>query len=289
MPIAENKTVKPTTVLTFLGFEINTELMLVRIPETKLRKLQGQLENFLNLKKVRLNVLESMVGLMAFCSGAIPSARAFLRRLYDLIATVKNKKPFYFIRVALEIKMDALVWLEFLQNFNGDCYIPEKFWVSSDRLELFTDASGNSELGCGAFLAGSWIQFRWPQEWAQNEILKDITFLELVPILLALYTWAVQFRNMKILSRTDNQALVSVINNRTSRSKRVMHLIRPLVLFTLCNNTQFKAKHIEGSKNIISDALSRFQMDRFRLAAPNAAQDPTQISPKILDIIWNLT
>ncbi|CAC5382730.1 unnamed protein product [Mytilus coruscus] len=42
------------------------------------------------------------------------------------------------------------------------------------------------------------------------------------------------------------EALVSVINKRTSKSKSVMRLILPLVLFTLCNNTQFKAKHIEA-------------------------------------------
>jgi len=46
VPIADNKTIGPTTVLTFLGLEINTELMIVRIPAIKLQKLKTHLEIF---------------------------------------------------------------------------------------------------------------------------------------------------------------------------------------------------------------------------------------------------
>ena len=42
-----------------------------------------------------------------------------------------------------------------------------------------------------------------------------------------------------------------------------MQLIRPLVLLTMQHNIQFKAVHIAGAKNEISDSLSRFQMERF--------------------------
>lgn len=69
-------------------------------------------------------------------------------------------------------------------------------------------------------------------------------------------------------------ALVTIINKRTSKSKSVMKLFRPLVLCTLRNNMQFKAIHIEGTINMISDALSRFQMSRFREVTPKADQHP---------------
>ena len=39
VPIAENKTVGPANIITFLGFIIDTVLMMVRIPEEKLQKL----------------------------------------------------------------------------------------------------------------------------------------------------------------------------------------------------------------------------------------------------------
>lgn len=288
VPIAENKTVGPTTNLIFLGLEIDTVLMLVRVPDKKIQKLKSLLGNFVFMKKVRVNVLESMLGLMSFCSRAIPSARAFLRRFYDILAKMKDKKPYYLVKVTQEMKLDASVLLEFLINFNGECYILERLWVSNEKLELFTDASGNPTLGCAAYFAGKYVQFRWPTSWANEEFMRDLTFLELVPIVLAMYCWSSQFASTKILFRTDNEGLVYVINKRTSRSKMVMKLVRPLVLFTLCNQTQFKAKHIFGSKNDIADSLSRFQMSRFRRVAEKADQQPSPVPMKFLELISNM-
>jgi hypothetical protein len=59
--------------------------------------------------------------------------------------------------------------------------------------------------------------------------MKDISFLELVPIILAFHIWTPRFINKKILLRIDNQALVAIVNNRTSKSKYIMQLVRPLV------------------------------------------------------------
>ena len=90
------------------------------------------------------------------------------------------------------------MWIEFLEKFNGTClYIPEMFWTTSDALELYTDSTGNSLLGCGAYFNGHWVQCQWPKNWAELDILADITCLELVPIVLAFYIWGPNFRNKK--------------------------------------------------------------------------------------------
>lgn len=51
VPIAENKTMGPTTVLPFLGFLIDTKLMMILIPPEKLEKLKVILEPLLFKKK----------------------------------------------------------------------------------------------------------------------------------------------------------------------------------------------------------------------------------------------
>jgi hypothetical protein len=146
-------------------------------------------------------------------------------------------------------------------------------------MELFTDRAGNVNLDCGAYFAGHWIQFKWPESWAGDEIMRDITLLELVPIILALFTWESHFTHKKMLFRVDNMALVTIINKRTSKSKSDMKLLRPLVLCTLRNNMQFKAVHI----NMIADSLSRFQMSRFREVASNADQHHAETPYRILE------
>ncbi|KAJ8306643.1 hypothetical protein KUTeg_017188 [Tegillarca granosa] len=75
----------------------------------------------------------------------------------------------------------------------------------------------------------------------------DIKFLELILILKAFCIWA----------------LVAVLNKKTSKSKRVMKLVRQLVLQSMLHNVQFKAMHTAGKSIVIADALSRQQWSRF--------------------------
>ena len=69
------------------------------------------MQYILEHKKMKFKELKSIVGLMAFCAQAIPSARAFIRRFYDLISEVRVKKSYYYVRIDQEIKSDAEVWL----------------------------------------------------------------------------------------------------------------------------------------------------------------------------------
>ena len=95
VPIAENKAVHQTTVLTFLGLEIDTVLMVVRILSCKLLKLKSYIEEILIRRKIKNRFLDSAVGLKSFCARVIPSAMAFSRRFYDLLSSVKVKKNLF--------------------------------------------------------------------------------------------------------------------------------------------------------------------------------------------------
>lgn len=285
VPIAKEKSKGPVTNLVFLGLEIDTVEMLVKIPTEKLCRLRSALEPLLWRKRVKIKDFESMVGLMAFCSKAITSSRAFMRRFYDILASVKLKNPRFSIKINREIREDVQVWLDFLSDFNGVCYISENDWVSNESLELFSDSSGSANLGCASFYQGQYVQYRWPQGWARQPIIRDITFLELVPIVLSLLVWGSKLANSKIIFRVDNFSLCTIINNRTSKSKRTMTLLRPLVLYTMKFGIQFRAKFLEGCKNEVADSLSRFQVKRFRKLCPNAADEPEPIPTVFHDLI----
>jgi hypothetical protein len=97
--------------------------------------------------------------------------------------------------------------------------------------------------------------------------MKDMSFLEMIPVVLALYLWADKRSSKNILFHIDNLALVSILSKRSSKDKLIIKLIRPCVLFTMLSNVQFRAVHIEGIKNEIADSISRFQMSRFRSLA----------------------
>ena len=174
VPIAEEKSVEPTTVMVFLGLEIDTNNMLVRIPLHKIEELYTLLVKLSEKHKITLKELQSLVGKLNFFGQAVRSSRAFLRRFYD--AMIPLSKPFHHLRVSREMKDDMLVWLCFLQEFNGISYIPEECWFSSDSLQLFTDSAGSADRGAACFLGGKWCFFPWPENWRGDEILRDMSF-----------------------------------------------------------------------------------------------------------------
>ncbi|KAJ8310238.1 hypothetical protein KUTeg_012103 [Tegillarca granosa] len=176
----------PSEVLVFLGLEINTVDMTVRIHSDKLCRLK-----------------------------AIPPARAFNRRFYDAMSGLS--KPIHRIRINNEMKEDINVWLMFLYLYNGISCHDVSQWLSYHDLHLFTESVGNAQLGRPAI----WYLYLWLLIYGPTNCITK-----------------------KIL-HTDNLALVSLLNKNSSKSKRVMQFIRPLVLQSMIYNIQFKPVHID--------------------------------------------
>ena len=104
IPIAHEKSVGPVTCLTFLGLEIDTEEMVIRIPQKKLDALISDLKFFVKQNRITLKNLQSLVGSLNFFGKAVRGARAFNRRFYNL--TVKAKKTHHYIKLNAETKED---------------------------------------------------------------------------------------------------------------------------------------------------------------------------------------
>ena len=202
------------------------------------------------------------------CSVVQPG-RAFLGRLIDL--TISIKSPFHKIRLNQEVKKDLDLWLKFLEDFNGKSFFLDDNWLSSSKLNLYTDASGAH--GFGAVFGSHWCYGKWPNDWAY----RNIAILEFCPIVLSLYLWGHAMSNKHVLSFTDKNALVHVINRQSCKDKELMFFVRKLVLACLRYNIVFKAKHIAGVNDILADALSRFQVQAFKQLEPEMDSSPTPI------------
>ncbi|XP_062588297.1 uncharacterized protein LOC134249973 [Saccostrea cucullata] len=249
--------------------------MTIKIPQEKLCQLKTELNAMLDKKKATLTELQKLTGLLNFCVRAIPSGRAFVRRLYD--ATRGLTKPYHRRRVSAEMKKDIHTWLLFLDLFNGVTSYQTVDWTADFDLQLFTDSAGHADLGCGAIFESHWAYMVWPQKWRHSNIFKQVTFLELVPIVMAFTIWGEKFQGKKVILHTDNKALVSILNSKTSKSKQIMQLLRPLVLQGLLHNILFRGEHIDGVKNVKADSLSRQQWSRFKESFPDADKQQTEV------------
>ncbi|KAK3086984.1 hypothetical protein FSP39_000036 [Pinctada imbricata] len=206
IPLNEEKTEGPSTQIIYLGLLIDTIQQKISIPENKLKDLASALLTTIGKKKVTLKELQSLVGKLNFFSKAIKGSRAFNRRFYNAMSGTTS--PFHRIRVSKPMRDDLHTWLTFLYQFNGSTYFSESEWTNANTLDLYTDSAGSASLGCGAILGSKWAFLPWPAHWGETEIIRDVTFLELIPIVLALSLWGNLLQNKKIVMHIDNQALV---------------------------------------------------------------------------------
>ena len=208
IPIAMEKLEGPTTVLTFLGIEIDTKEMILRLPTAKL-ELQDVVTSWLGKKSCLKRELQSLAGKLQHACKVVRPGRTFLRSVFELLSVTAKKH--YHICLNAMFQSDLLWWSTFLSTWNEVVVIPGE---SNSGIELFTDASGG--IGCGAWCGNQWLQYKWPQTGSFGDL--PITQKEVLPVVLACAVWGEQWSGQTVQAYCDNEAAVSVLNSGTHRS-----------------------------------------------------------------------
>ena len=277
VPIAEHKTEGPSLIIEFLGIILDSQKMEARLPPDKLNRLSIELDAWHIKKSATLQELQSLIGTLNFACKVIPPGRAFLQRIINLTRGVP--KPHHHIRLTNGFREDVKMWQNFLKDWNGTSLFLNPCWENSAELSLYTDASGT--LGFGGIFRNQWFQGKWLPHQTLDTKNISIDWQELYAIVVACYIWASVWAQKRIIFYCDNQAVVSIINSKRSKSTRIMDLVRALTLKTMKYNFYFKAIHVPGHSNDIADSISRFQQTRFRRLAPHADQQPQPLPEEL--------
>ena len=264
VPLAEEKTEGPTTRLTFLGIELDTETQSISIPKTKVKEIHDLFIVYSVRKYATKRDILSICGQLGFATKCIPAGRIFLRRMLTLAHKVKNLD--YKIKLTEAFRADLQWWIDFLPQWNGCCKFLDSFWVASPSMHLFTDASGST--GCGGVFGSDWFQILWPPWLLESK--PSIALLELLPVLVACVVWGKYWQTKRILFHSDNLSVVTMWSKMSSPNVAIMNIIRRIHFAAAQNNFTLRISHISGTNNSIADALSRFDNGRFFLLHPKA-------------------
>ena len=154
------------------------------------------------------------------------------------------------------------MWEKFLTLAakNNQClcrpFVDVDAFAYADTLGFFTDASLNRKYGMGAVFRDRWLVNKWGEDFIDKES-PSIEFLELYALVSAILTWSSHLRNCRIIIFCDNEAVVNMVNNTTSKCPQCMKLIRLLVIDGLLSNRRVFVRHIASKANILADSLSR--------------------------------
>ncbi len=90
VPIADGKTDGPSTSITYLGFELDTIALELRLPEEKLLQLRQRLTFWRQRRSATKREVLSLIGSQQHCCQAIVHGRPFLRCLIDRASSVEQ-------------------------------------------------------------------------------------------------------------------------------------------------------------------------------------------------------
>ena len=250
----EKSQLEPCQSLDFLGFELNSVLMELRLPGGKIKGIQTDTKKILITQAVSALELSRLLGKLNSTTQAIPAAPLFYRNLQDALKkTLEHSQQNYSAAVSLspEAREELQWWVDHFTNWNGRSLISRKV-----QLTLETDASLT---GWGATCEGT----RTGGPWSREEQHLHINCLELLAAILAVKCFAKSKRSIKILLRMDNTSAIAYINKLGGTVSHVLNnLTKQLWLWCMERDISLQAQHLPGVMNTIADSESRVMVDR---------------------------
>ena len=254
----------PARACIFLGIEVDTSggNVTVKVPEHRrlqLQKLIGAMANE-EVRLVNRRELASLVGLLSFFSKAIPSSRAYLRRLYCCLHDGMLGSHDYDVDVLLtdEAKLDLKWWAAALVHLRDARVLRGEGVVT---IKQHTDASGGG-WGCTIeryHTPGVDYHFGiWPKHISDcsSNLRELLTIYRGLQLCRARYPDA---RHIHVVAYTDNAVSASAINTATSKSDSLLPLVKEIGLYQIREHITCSAVWIPGREliNQGADPLSR--------------------------------
>lgn len=240
----------PARKITFLGIELDSIEMTLRLPEEKLKNFRDELHSFLLLKRATKRQFQSLAGRLSWAAGVVKGGRVFLRRIFNKISSLQHASHRSII--SGEVRNDLLWWFNFLKTFNGRSVVLDKQPIKC----VYTDACNEAAGGC---FGPDWFYFNWSLDFPAAETF-HINEKEVLAVVIAAQRWAKLWRNKHIIIYSDNSVTVASLNKGTSRNPVVMQCLRKLFWLSAYHNFHLTSRHIPGARNIAADSASRLHI-----------------------------
>ena len=181
-PMVSDKHEGPATCLIFLGVELDTIKLELRLPAEKLARLKGTLRKWVHLLSCHKRELQSLVGVLHDASIVITPGHIFLRRLIDSIKSAHHWPSSGFIHLNLDARSDILWWHTFTKDWNG---LSMMQYSQCQHPDVVLTSNALGSWGCETCYGVHWLQYPWLSLTSNY----NITEKELLPIALAAAVW----------------------------------------------------------------------------------------------------
>ena len=245
LSIKESKN-EEAKVATFGGLELNTQAMVIRLPEKK-------------LLKAREIIRTTTVVLLR---------QSFLRRLYNMELYFPPGTRHAKLRLSREAQKD-LDWLsEVLQN------LPERSIAQKTREVVLAWSDATSTKGLGRYylsrsqtspLPESAFSISRPPHLTKTK--EHINTEEMRAVEQVFLYWGGKWRGKRLVIHIDNSAVVHGLIKQTMRAAPVQ-VLRRCLLHAAAYDLNLEPRWVLTTDNALADALSRFDLKKIADLAP---------------------
>jgi hypothetical protein len=232
-----------------LGLTIDLQKGEFRAPAAKLNAIAALAKSIIykastNKRWVPAKLLAQLGGKAQFLYLAIPAARFYLRELHNVVSSKTNWSSS--VKITRQLRRDLLWWTSVPSHNNG-----RSIFKPVETAYLHCDSSS---FGWGAVLNDHHEARGF---WDPTDSKQHITWKELKAVRLAVLSFLPHLRGRRVLLHEDNQSVIGVLTNLTSRSPALMNELRKLWFLLDSNDVQLRTRYIRSAANIWADGLSR--------------------------------
>ncbi|XP_011858818.1 PREDICTED: uncharacterized protein LOC105556344 [Vollenhovia emeryi] len=239
---------QPSRIQSYLEFQLNSEKMLIVLPESKRIKVLSEILKFRRLRSCSIREFASFVGILGACCRALRYGWVYMKVLerektLALIATDGNFEKTMVL--SNNIKKDLAWWESNIMSASNPIETEDY------KAEIFSDASRS---GWGVSCGGE----RSYGHWDENDRRLHINYLELLAAFFGLKCFAKNLRNCSVLLRIDNTTAIAYINRMGgSRYENLSRLAKDIWIWCEQRHLWIFASYISSEENMMADSESR--------------------------------
>ena len=250
---AHKKSCAPSHIMVFLGIEVNSVLLTLKIPLEKYTEILELLEIWENKNFASKKDVQRLAGSLNFAAWCVRSGRVYLSRILNFLRELPQEGK---IRIPEYVQLDIKWWKEFFPLYNGVSMMLHNEWSLPDAVI----ASDSCLSGGGACTDQFFTHFEFP-DWVKKKC-KYINELECVVLVIAVAKWARLYPRLRIQLNCDNQVTVMSVNTGASRNTVIQSCLRYLHMVSALESIEVKAVYLTSAQNRTCDLLSRWHLSK---------------------------